>query len=136
MDEPPYLIHSNRELGLMLAGTKPLAHFMEGEGFWPDCVLRYFRMFDRHVAAGRLLRVDRYRPNIWPDIKVKRWHHVFFALPGEAHRIEAMWELNASDNEPWTEEHERREGLLYGYTQEQCEWWLEHGPWFRKEDNS
>ena len=132
MEEPPYLIHTNRELGLMLSGRKPLAHFMEGEGFWLDCDLRYFRMFDRHVAAGRILRADRFRPNIWPDIKVERWHHVFFALPGEEHRIEAMWELKNSDGR-WTDEHERREGHLYGYTPEQCDWWIAQRERFREE---
>jgi hypothetical protein len=31
--------------------------------------------------------------------------------------------MKASDG-PWTEEHERREGLLLGYTPKQCDWWL------------
>lgn len=132
MEHPPYLVHTNRELGLMLAGRKPLAHFSEGEGFWPDCLLRYFRLFDRHVATGRILRAYRFRPNTWPHIKVKRWHHVFFALPGEEHRIEAMWALKTSDG-PWTDQHERREGLLYGYTPEQCDWWIAQRQRFRKE---
>ncbi len=131
MEAPPYLVHTNRELGLMLAGSKPLAYFVDGEGHFPDVLLRYFRMFDRHVAAGSIVRSDRFQPNARPDIKADRWHHVFFALPGEAHRIDAMWELKASDG-PWTEEHERREGLLYGYTPEQCDWWLAHGRRFRK----
>jgi len=116
----------------MLAGRKPLAYFSEGEGYWPDCVLRYFRMFDRQVASGRIIRADRFQPNIWPDIKVERWHHVFFALPGEEHRIEAMWELKNSDGR-WTDEHERREGLLYGYTPEQCDWWIAQRQRFREE---
>ncbi len=124
MEAPPYQIHTNRELGLMLAGLKPFAHFVDGEGHFPPVMLRYFRMFDRHAAAGRTMRADRFRANRWADIKVERWHHVFFALPGEEHRIEAMWELKKADGEPWTPDHERREGLLYGYTPEQCDWWL------------
>ena len=131
MERPPYLIHTNRELGLMLAGRKPLAYFAEGEGFWPDCVLRYFRMFDRHVAAGRIIRADRFQPNIWSDIKVERWHHVLFALSGEQHRIEAMWELKNSGG-PWTDEQERREGMLLGYTSEQCDWWIAQCQRFRE----
>jgi hypothetical protein len=50
----PYLVHTNSELGLMLKGTKLLAYFMEVVGREPDVCTRYWRMFDRHVAAGRL----------------------------------------------------------------------------------
>lgn len=42
----------------MLKGTKPLAKFADGEGRFPDVVLRYFRMFDRHVESGRFVRRD------------------------------------------------------------------------------
>jgi hypothetical protein len=41
----PYVIHTNRELGLMLKGIKPLAKFVDGEGRFPDVMLRYFQMF-------------------------------------------------------------------------------------------
>ena len=129
MERPPYLIHTNRELGLMLAGQKPLAWFMDGEGRFPEALLRYFRMFDRHVSTGRILRFDRFQPNGWND---DRWHHVIFVLPGEEHRLEAMWALKTSDG-PWTDEHECREGLLYGYTPEHCEWWIAQRRRFRKE---
>jgi hypothetical protein len=56
--EHPYLIHTNRELGLMLKGTKPLAMFADGEDYFPEAVLRYLRMFDRHVESGRFTRRD------------------------------------------------------------------------------
>lgn len=48
----PYLDHTNRELGLMLRGTKPLAYFMDIVGHEPDICIRYWRMFDRHVAEA------------------------------------------------------------------------------------
>jgi hypothetical protein len=53
----PYLVHTNRELGLMLRGIKPLSYFMEAVGYEPDLCIRYWRMFDRHVAAGVPARV-------------------------------------------------------------------------------
>jgi len=36
----PYILHTNRELGLMLAGKKPLAVFVDGQGCFPDFVER------------------------------------------------------------------------------------------------
>ncbi len=125
MSPTPYLIHTNRELGLMLSGKKPLAYFVDGQGSFPPALKRYFRLFDRHVAVGRIIRSDRFSPNVWTDVKVDRWHHVFFALPGEEHRIDSMWDLK-SKHEPWTAKDERQEGMLLGYTPEQCDWWLAH----------
>ena len=49
----PYLVHTNRELGLMLAGEKPMASFVDGRGCFPEVVERYLRLFDRHVAERR-----------------------------------------------------------------------------------
>ena len=40
----------------MLRAIKPLAYFMEFVGREPDCLVRYLRLFDRHVAAGRLIK--------------------------------------------------------------------------------
>jgi hypothetical protein len=54
----PYLVHTNRELGLMLRGYKPLSYFMDVVGQEPEICIRYWRMFDRHVAAGRLMKRD------------------------------------------------------------------------------
>ena len=53
-----YAIHTNRELGFMLRGSKPLAVFCDAYGHFPDTVLRYLRIFDRHVARGTFLRRD------------------------------------------------------------------------------
>jgi hypothetical protein len=119
----PYLLHTNRELGLMLKGLKPLAMFVDGEGRFPDCVLRYLRMFDRHVASGRLVRRDVFFLNDDPALAVERWHRIFFALPGEAWRIDAMIELKARSGR-WTLEMERREGELLGYEDWQNDIWL------------
>jgi hypothetical protein len=48
----PYLSHTNRELGLMLRGVKPLAYFLNVVASEFGFNIRYWRMFDRHVAAG------------------------------------------------------------------------------------
>ena len=36
LQQLPYLVHTNRELGLMLKGVKPLTYFMEGVGDEPE----------------------------------------------------------------------------------------------------
>lgn len=51
-----YLSHNGRELGLMLRGTKPLAYFLNVVASEFDFNIRYWRIFDGHVAAGRLIR--------------------------------------------------------------------------------
>lgn len=113
----PYLVHTNRELGLMLRGAKPLAKFVDHQGHFPDVVLRYIRMFDRHVDAGRLVRRDEIFQSERGHI-----HYIYFALPGEEWRIQAMIDLFKSPG-PWSREKEREEGSLLGYTDEQNELW-------------
>lgn len=121
----PYLVHTNRELGLMLRGIKPMAMFSDIVGSEPECVLRYLRLFDRHVDTGRFHRrtVDEPVP-LRPDWQCRR---IFYALPHEAWRIGAMLELIAHYDH-WTEEHERSFGTLLGYEDWQNDIWLEHHP--------
>jgi hypothetical protein len=112
----PYVLHTNRELGMMLRGEKPLAVFSDGLGHFPKVVLRYFRLFDRHVAAGIFVK----REYVVPDTsgRVQGWHTILFARAEEAWRIDAMIELRLSGMSPageWTDAHERREGELLGY---------------------
>lgn len=109
--ELPYVLHTNRELGLMLSNQKPLAHFADREGHFPECVKRYLRCFDRQVAVGRLVRRDYVDPpNHWRAYPV---HRILFALPGEEWRFEEMIQLMKSPT--WGIEQERREGELLGY---------------------
>jgi hypothetical protein len=86
---PPYQVHANRELGLMLRGSKPLAFFSDIEGHVPEVVTRYLRMFDRHVAVGTFIKGEHRR-----TIEVRNQpmilHTVLYALPQEAWRIDAM----------------------------------------------
>lgn len=114
----PYLVHTNRELRLMLKGVKPLAVFVDYDGHFPEAVLRYLRMFDRHVAQGRFVRRDEIA-----DDKRGRLRWIYFALPEEEWRIEAMINLRARPGK-WTREMEREQGELLGYTAEQNEIWL------------
>ena len=107
----PYTLHTNRELGLMLARSKPLAVFADGEGQFPEVVRRYLRLFDRHVAVGRFVQRDHFSPP--QDGRNYILHRVLFALPEEAWRIDAMIDLKSEPN--WSREHERREGELLGY---------------------
>ena len=118
----PYRVHTNRELGLMLAGTKPLASFCEHDGCWPEVLLRYFRLFDRQVSAGRLARHDHHFADHGQAL-----HRVQFALPGETWRFQAMIEL-WSEPGPWTQARERREGELLGYADWMNDYWL-HNLW-------
>jgi len=115
----PYLVHTNRELGLMLAGKKPLAYFVDGKDRFPQVVCRYLRLFDSHVEAGRIVRCDHFSDAAWGTC-----HHIFYALPREEWRIQAMLDLVLSDD-PWSFEQERRQGELLGYAHWMNDYWLE-----------
>jgi hypothetical protein len=119
----PYLVHTNRELGLMLRGAKPLAYFMDVVGREPDICIRYWRMFDRHVAVGRLIRREVIEP--CPDLPQLEYRRLFYALPGHEWRVDAMLTLL---NEPgaWSDGRERRFGELLGYEGWQIDYWLTH----------
>jgi hypothetical protein len=106
-----YQLHTNRELGLMLAKKKPLAHFSDGAGAFPEAVQRYLRCFDRHVEAGVFVRRDAFcPPNAHRSYSL---HRILFALPSEEWRIDEMIEM--MESEVWGPEQERREGELLGY---------------------
>ncbi|WP_135212144.1 hypothetical protein [Vitreimonas flagellata] len=102
----------------MLNGQKPLAKFVGGEGRFPELVLCYIRMFDRHVAAGRFVRRDEIIQSPRGPI-----HYIYFALPDEGWRIQAMIDLMARPG-PWAREKEGEEGSVLGYTDEQNDLWL------------
>ncbi|MGA9794499.1 MAG: hypothetical protein WBQ17_03085 [Rhizomicrobium sp.] len=118
----PYLVHTNRELGLMLRGTKPLAYFMDAVGREPEICIRYWRMFDRHVAVGRLIKRQVTEPI--PGLPHREYFRLFYALPGHEWRIDAMLLLL---NEPgaWSHNRERRFGELLGYEEWQNDYWIE-----------
>lgn len=117
-----YKIHTNRELGMMLRGEKPLAVFSHVEDSFPVALLRYLRMFDRHVEMGRLVKREHRMP-----VEIREERHaslaILYALPTDTWRIDAMISLRRDMSE-WTDEHERREGTLLGYTEKQNDLWI------------
>lgn len=119
MKAMPYLIHTNRELGLMLSDVKPLAVFAEEYEHTPECLRRYLRMFDRHVDAGRFVR--REHPAAASPFKFR---YVLYTLPAEEWRIERMIRLKELPG-VWTAEREREEGELLGYEDWMNDLWLE-----------
>jgi hypothetical protein len=114
-----YQIHTNRELGMMLRGEKPLSIFSDWRGCFPDFVLRYLRLFDRHVSAGRFVKRE------YTKLASDEWwaHMVLYALPAEEWRIDQMIELQLR-LPPWTPECERLQGHLLGYSEEQNDIWM------------
>jgi len=120
LHELPYEVHTNRELGLMLAGVKPLAMFVDSKDCFPDVVLRYLRMFDRHVRADRFIRRDHVSESSTSAAHIT--HRILFALPSETWRIDEMINLKASST--WTDQHERREGELLGYHDWMNDYWI------------
>ncbi|WP_201742441.1 hypothetical protein [Novosphingobium ovatum] len=107
----------------MLRGCKPLAYFIDGKDWFPDIMLRYFRLFDRAVAAGQMRRHDHFSQA--DGVGAQVYHHVLFALPGEEWRIQPMLDLMLADT-PWTAVQERRQGELLGYADWMNDYWLEH----------
>ncbi len=130
MKSLPYIVHTNMELGLMLRGQKPLACFVEDYSRSPDCVIRYLRMFDRHVEAGRLVKHEKPLPNAL-DMDVR---YILYSLPGEEWRIDKMLELRNRPG-PWTADREREFGTLLGYEEWMNDIWLERYP-VRIQDNA
>jgi hypothetical protein len=113
-----YLSHSGRELGLMLRGTKPLAYFLNVVASEFDFNIRYWRMFDRHVAAGRLIKRE-----VFEVLSGLEHRRLFYALPGHEWRIDAMLTL-LNELAAWSDDHERRFSELLGYESWQIDHWL------------
>ena len=108
----------------MLRGTKPLAYFMDIVGHEPDICIRYWRMFDRHVAEGRFIR--RELIEACPGSPQLEYRMLFYTLPGNEWRIDAMIALR-SEPGAWSDDRERRFGELLGYESWQIDYWLMHG---------
>lgn len=121
----PYIVHTNRELGLMLKGVKPLAIFSDEYDCFPDVVARYLRLFDRHVASGALIRSELVQLWGMRQGRELRIHKIYFTLPGEEWRVDAMIAL-MDDPQPWSDAKEREMGRLLGYTAWQQDVWMEH----------
>jgi len=118
-DEHPYLLHTNRELLLMLEGRKPFSSFEDDDGlsgkpsrFFPEA------KFDAFVAAGRFVKHEYLEP--FEVDATHRIRRVFYALPGEAWRIPAyMLLMETWKCAGWNEGFERMQGSLLGYSKEE-----------------
>jgi len=119
----PYLVHTNRELGLMLRGQKPMACFMDFPEIMPECVVRYLRMFDRYVEQGRFSKRLHIHHITAKGCPYPECHEIFYTLPGEEWRVQAKLDLYNSP-ESWSASHERKLGELLGYTDWQIDFWL------------
>jgi hypothetical protein len=119
IDDLPYQVHTNRELLLMLAGTKPLAVFT---GSFPDVdpIELPEKPYQVHVDFGRIIKREQILP---PDEKSPKRKDVrlgirrlLYALPNEQWRIDAyLLLLKTAEKAGWNEGFERMEGSLLGY---------------------
>jgi hypothetical protein len=104
--------HEERELELMLAGTKPMAMFSDGlhvSDYFPDAD------FAPHVEAGKIIRVEEIIPK--PPYQIR---YLFFCLPGEEWRIEEALVMSRNLCAGTVKDHDvdsARMGELLGYTQ-------------------
>jgi hypothetical protein len=119
-DDRPYRVHTDRELALMLAGTKPLAAFCDEYPSLHGLYIIPEREFEPHVAAGRLVKREQIEPAAAtaPAVKGQRMgtRRVLYAVPGEQWRIDAyllLWKTAKESG--WNEGFERMEGSLLGY---------------------
>ena len=123
MADYPYPLHTDRELEMMLAGTKPFAVFSHErvEGF-EKCDALAGQDFETYAQSGAMsehVRTIRHTPS-GTDID-----YYFYALPGEEWRVEAyLMLLELLDRGAWCRQLEWLEGRLLGYTDEQNEYHL------------
>ncbi|WP_225139224.1 hypothetical protein [Bradyrhizobium sp. NBAIM14] len=67
---------------------------MDIVGQEPDICIRYWRMFDRHVAEGRLTKRELIEP--CPGAPQLEYRMLFYTLPGHEWRIDATLALLTS----------------------------------------
>ena len=118
----PYLVHTNRELTLMLAGTKPLAAFVES--FANDTKLFAEDVFDNYVTQGRFVKREYVQLEFRGD--PRRLRRILYARTGEEWRIDAfilLW--HTAEKSGFSELFERLEGSLLGYEEWQNDAFIE-----------
>ncbi|TNM65881.1 hypothetical protein [Aliirhizobium smilacinae] len=103
----------------MLDGRKPLTIHSGERGFDPFETGR--SCFRPHVENGRIIeRITSVQGG------GRSFLTLYYALPGQEWRFDAYDEL-MNGPRPWTEAMERRLGMLLGYTDEECDWWIANG---------
>ncbi|HEY0061114.1 MAG TPA: hypothetical protein VGC21_03270 [Telluria sp.] len=122
IDELPYLVHTNRELALMLNGSKPFAAFTESYPSNPDLDLIPERYFAPYVESGLLLRKEY----LFKQRNGRQSRIVLYAKPQEEWRMEAYRLLKqTAEKTGWNEGFERIEGTLLGYEEWQNDIYIE-----------
>ena len=108
--------HAERELLLMLAGSKPAAMFSEAvqhRSIMPEAD------FAPYVADGRLVKREYLTGDPQTGIE---FIHIYYALPGEEWRIDALHKLEVGIQQRTivaTPEIETEIGRLLGYTEDE-----------------
>lgn len=132
--------HEGIELELMLSGKKPAAMFFDT---YPDSDYPIPEdEFQPYVDSGRMLKKEVLYPSPLPKerlrkkINVTHSRHVFYALPDQAWRLDALDEIKRDlyvNKKPWHENLDRKIGQLLGYTDNQIEIFIEHSRKIRAE---
>jgi hypothetical protein len=126
----PYDVHTGRELEFMLNRAKPLAHFSDYYPPEPDEDIIPQRAFAPFVSSGLFEMRTFVRLLTEPPphrAPVRGTLHVFYAPSQESWRIDAFLELlDAAERRGWSEDFERREGTLLGYSMAQNDAHIEH----------
>jgi hypothetical protein len=115
-----YEIHTHHELQLMLSGKKPLAAFCDDESAESGDEVIPEEEFEPHVASGRLIKREHMASPADKapvgDVLPTEVRWVFYALPGQEWRIEALiLLLKTAEVTGWNEGFERMERSLLGY---------------------
>eukprot|EP00998_Keelungia_sp_KM082_P001585 NODE_11898_length_456_cov_0.750760_g11875_i0.p2 GENE.NODE_11898_length_456_cov_0.750760_g11875_i0~~NODE_11898_length_456_cov_0.750760_g11875_i0.p2 ORF type:complete len:149 (+),score=9.28 NODE_11898_length_456_cov_0.750760_g11875_i0:3-449(+) len=117
--------HDGRELDLMLGGHKPLAYFSDRIDWEHDVPDFPDADFEPHVRAGRIVMRDR----VYTRKMHQRDHtcrDLFYALPGEEWRIDALQAILSRQDEAWSDEDDREVGRLLGYDAAEIQAYLDH----------
>jgi hypothetical protein len=120
LDDRPDQVHTNRELALMLAGSKPLAAFVDVHPSVDGAFGIPEREFEPHVASGLIVKRDVIEPPSADERPIEGLRRgtrlVLYALKGEEWRINAYLLLRrTAAKSGWNEGFERMEGSLLGY---------------------
>ena len=126
IDDLPYTVHTNRELALMLAGTKPLAAFIGEYPPNPEVEDIPERKFEPYVRSGRFVKREVICPETGRDSRELGLRRVLYAQPDQQWRIDAyllLWDTASKSG--WNEGFERMEGTLLGYEDWQNDAYIE-----------
>ena len=121
--------HNDRELELMLQGSKPLSMFYAEISELPNEALIPEDSFKPHLMDQSIIRAETTvqgpkRPESGTPTNIK---YVLFAVKSEAWRVEAMLLLieQHARTGKWNETCERMECFLLGYTDKETDAWCE-----------